>query len=77
MRSSTGRGAGSQSGDSKLDSGGSARTARDDLFDIDNCVGERGAVERLAGYFERGEKEGSGHSWFLSGGRPKTEVTVS
>jgi hypothetical protein len=71
VRSSTEWGAGSQSGDSGLGRWCGARTATDDRFDVDNCVGERGAVERLAGYFKRGEKEGSSHFSFLSGGRPK------
>lgn len=65
MCSSTERRAGIQSGDSGLDSGRSARTARDDRLEIDDRVGERSSVERLAGYFERGEEEGRCHLHFF------------
>ena len=41
--------------------GGAARTARDNRLEVDDCVGECGAVEGLAGYFECREKEWLGH----------------
>lgn len=55
----------SQGLESGLDSGRCARTARDDWLEVDDCVGERGAVERLASYFERGKEEGPCHLRFV------------
>ena len=43
------------------DSQYATRTAGDDRLEVDDCVGKRGAVERLAGHFEGGEEEWRGH----------------
>ena len=59
---------GSESGTDRslsLDSGRCARTAWDDRLEVDNRVGERCTVERLAGYFESGEEEGRCHLRFF------------
>jgi hypothetical protein len=57
-------GAGKSVRDGRLRRRGARRTAGDDRFDIDDRVGQRGAVERLAGYFERREEEGRCHLHF-------------
>ena len=37
------------------------RTTGDEQLEVDDCVGEGGAVEGLVGYFECGEEEWRGH----------------
>ena len=37
------------------------RTTGDEQLEVDDCVGEGGAVEGLVGYFECGEEEWWGH----------------
>jgi hypothetical protein len=38
-----------------------AHTARDDRLEVDDRIGKRGAVKRLASHFESGEEERGGH----------------
>lgn len=47
--------------------GAGARTTGDDRFEVDDRVGEGGAVEGLAGHLECREEEWSGHRREASG----------
>lgn len=46
-----------------VDRGRGARTTGDNRFEVDDRVGEGGAVEGLAGNLECGEEERRGHRW--------------
>ena len=60
------RGEGSESGTGHI-GGPCTRTAWNDRLEVDDRVGERSAMECLAGYFEGGEEEGRCHFHFFRG----------